>query len=502
LLRLKVSFYKESNVDSTKSKRVSTISNKLKRKAYLTKTKIPKKSKIQFTYKDKKQYQIKGIKSFALSPHKNDWQLSYLPLSKTALIALITHKRFINSSYAPPINGPGLRRDLIETANVFAYSTNNKNLIDFSKVLFPFSRYRLNEINRISTNGEIVDIYFERNVTKDGVIYEKKQASRFTSSEKKKAEKKEPPKVIVIDSSIHRESSNKRRKRLKKLKLKVPFKFNKKTKKKSKSPPQSSNLVLVGVDPGAKTLATAVSYGQFDSNVKKRNNTSDRDKSVVDRKDPAFKSNSRQFSYSSKQYYHDTKVNERNRVAKLWLDATCKVFKNEAEKKERIEQLSYEINCHMSELYNTTVIPQKQIVTRKKRKKLLLNLNNSLAFVHIYDKLREHELTAEQMKENGMESIKVIMNQMKSNKTGNIIEYIEYLRYVKKYENILIKYNSINTSRKWEFNSYRAKQMVYDKLHQTFKDCVVGYGNYSQPGSSKIRVKSKYLFYIFYFKVF
>jgi len=58
--------------------------------------------------------------------------------------------------------------------------------------------------------GEIVDIYFERNVTKDGVIYEKKQASRFTCSEKKKAEKKEPPIVIVIDSSIHRESSNKR----------------------------------------------------------------------------------------------------------------------------------------------------------------------------------------------------------------------------------------------------------------------------------------------------
>jgi hypothetical protein len=88
--------------------------------------------------------------------------------------------------------------------------------------------------------------------------------------------------------------------------------------------------------------------------------------------------------------------------------------------------------------------------------------------------------------------VTVILNQMKSNKTGNIIEYKEYLGYVKKYENILFKYNSINTSRKWEFNSYRAKQVVYDKLHQTFKDCVVGYGNYSQPGSSKIRVKSKY----------
>ena len=164
------------------------MSNKLKRKAYLDRTKIPKqKSIIQFTFKDKKPYQIKGIKSFALSPHKNDWQLSYLPLSRTALIAFITNKRFINASYA--VGGTGTRRNLIETANVFAYLTNNTNLIDFSKVLFPFSRYRLNEVNRISTNGETVDIYFERNVTVDGVIYEKKQSSRFTSSEKKKAEK-------------------------------------------------------------------------------------------------------------------------------------------------------------------------------------------------------------------------------------------------------------------------------------------------------------------------
>ena len=278
IVRLKVAFYKDNTIASTKSKRVSTMSNKLKRKAYLDRTKIPKqKSIIQFTFKDKKPYQIKGIKSFAFSPHKNDWQLSYLPLSRTALIALITNKRFINASYA--VGGTGTRRNLIETANVFAYSTNNTNLIDFSKVLFPFSRYRLNEVNRISTNGETVDIYFERNVTIDGVIYEKKQSSRFTSSEKKKAEKKEPLKVIVIDSNIHRESSNKRRKRLKKKKLQVPFKFNKKTKKKSKS----SNLVLVGVDPGAKTLATAVSYGHVDSNVKRRNNTSDRDKLVVDR---------------------------------------------------------------------------------------------------------------------------------------------------------------------------------------------------------------------------
>jgi hypothetical protein len=43
---------------------------------------------------------------------------------------------------------------------------------------------------------------------------------------------------------------------------------------------------------------------------------------------------------------------------------------------------------------------------------------------------------------------------------------------------------------------------VNERNRLAFKDCAVGYGNYSQPGSSKIRVKSKYLFYIFYFKVF
>jgi hypothetical protein len=183
-------------------------------------------------------------------------------------------------------------------------------------------------------------------------------------------------------------------------------------------------------------------------------------------------------------------------VNNLWLDSTATVFQNKQERATKEDDLYKKIDYHKSELDN------KIEITRKKRKKILLNLSNSLASIRIYDKLFEHGLTAEQMKENELKSIKVILNEMKSNKTGDIIEYIEYLRYVKKYENILIKYNSINTSRKWEFNSYRAKQMVYDKLHQTFKNCVVGYGNYSQPGSSKIRVKSKYLFYIFYFKVF
>jgi hypothetical protein len=48
---------------------------------------------------------------------------------------------------------------------------------------------------------------------------------------------------------------------------------------------------------------------------------------------------------------------------------------------------------------------------------LELKINNSLAFIPIYDKLYEHALTFEQIKKNKIESIKFILNRMKSNKT-------------------------------------------------------------------------------------
>jgi hypothetical protein len=73
-----------------------------------------------------------------------------------------------------------------------------------------------------------------------------------------------------------------------------------------------------------------------------------------------------------------------------------------------------------------------------------------------------------------------------------ISEYKIYLEYLKKHEDVLLKYYSVNTSRKWNFTTYSAKQQVYDRIHQVFKNCTLGYGNYSQPGSSKIRFKSKY----------
>ena len=35
-------------------------------------------------------------------------------------------------------------------------------MLDFSEVLFPYSRHRLNEITRISTNGEIALIFLKK----------------------------------------------------------------------------------------------------------------------------------------------------------------------------------------------------------------------------------------------------------------------------------------------------------------------------------------------------
>jgi hypothetical protein len=59
---------------------------------------------------------------------------------------------------------------------------------------------------------------------------------------------------------------------------------------------------------------------------------------------------------------------------------------------------------------------------------------------------------------------------------------VTYLEYKKLHESDLFKYAQVNSSRKWELTASIAKQQVYDKLHLTFKDCILGYGNYSQPG--------------------
>jgi hypothetical protein len=98
----------------------------------------------------------------------------------------------------------------------------------------------------------------------------------------------------------------------------------------------------------------------------------------------------------------------------------------------------------------------------------------------------------DQRKSRNRDSIKSVLANMVSCKTSIMSDFVKYLEYKKLHESDLFKYAQINSSRKWELTASIAKQQVYDKLHLVFKDCILGYGNYSQPGSSKIRTKSKY----------
>ena len=105
------------------------------------------------------------------------------------------------------------------------------------------------------------------------------------------------------------------------------------------------------------------------------------------------------------------------------------------------------------------------------------------------------------MKEKQFESIKIIMNKINyeiSNKTSEMDNYNEYLKFKKKHEDVLLKYSEVNSSRKWELTSSIEKQKVFEKIHSAIKDCTVGYGNYSQAASSIIKVKSNFILLFFF----
>ena len=95
--------------------------------------------------------------------------------------------------------------------------------------------------------------------------------------------------------------------------------------------------------------------------------TFDRDKSVKELTNSEINFKQTNFSYSGKQYYHETKVNEKNRVNNLWLDSTATVFQNKQERVTKEDDLYKKIDYHKRELDN------KIEITRKKRKKILLN---------------------------------------------------------------------------------------------------------------------------------
>jgi hypothetical protein len=309
-------------------------------------------------------------------------------LSKTSINELVTNRRFKTARYAPNPDDFVLasRKFLVKISNVF---TDNlfSDLFDFNKFLIPNSKYRINEIMSLATDGVSANILLTTNEVTNGQITHKANTNKFT-----KKDKRNEIEIITVDPNIKQRSESTRRKELDKSKLKVPLKFNhNEYAKKDQSETVDLTQIerIVGIDPGAKTLITA--YGLFEDYKCKiiRNNNkqllrepfkNNCDKSVrelLEEKNPDKKFNQRIFSYSTKQYYHESKVNEKIRVAKVWLNASS-------------------------------------------------------------------------------------------------------------------KYNSVNTSRKWNFTTYSAKQQVYDRIHQAFKNCTLGYGNYSQPGSSKIRFKSKY----------
>ena len=128
--------------------------------------------------------------------------------------------------------------------------------------------------------------FFENNQVVDCKLFESKRQNVF-----KKKEEKE----IVIDNSVHRESSGKRRKKLEKTKLPIKNQFS---------------IAIVGIDPGNKTLITA--YGLFETTANVKLITSNKvdncDKTVEELlklKFPLLNYAPHQYSYSSKQYYHD-----------------------------------------------------------------------------------------------------------------------------------------------------------------------------------------------------
>jgi hypothetical protein len=276
--------------------------------------------------------------------------------------------------------------------------------------------------------------------------------------------------------------------------------------------------VMVGIDPGAKTLVTAVALvdqskldknnDKFlplnDKNRKRINKISIKcDKSVesaLKLADPDKNFATLVFSYSGSQYYHETKVNEKNRIAAVYLNASQRIFKNVDDKSKQLEEIQSKID-EINNYNNEPFDPYVFSLNRKKLKRYMLKLNNQKQAIFIYDILFKHGLTKQQMKEKKFESIKIIMNKINyeiSNKTSEMDNYNEYLKYKKKHEDVLLKYSEVNSSRKWELTSSIEKQKVFEKIHSAIKDCTVGYGNYSQAASSIIKVKSNFILLFFF----
>ena len=57
-------------------------------------------------------------------------------------------------------------------------------------------------------------------------------------------------------------------------------------------------------------------------------------------------------------------------------------------------------------------------------------------------------------------SLSDMLLNMPTNKTSCLVEYGQYLNYSTTYSELLFKFNKLNTTRKWRFKRYAAKQRV------------------------------------------
>ena len=107
------------------------------------------------------------MKCDSLLPQTRGFNINYMSISKSSMVDLITHIRFVTSSYAAKqptdffIAKCGVeRRKFIQLESGFC-SNETSSLFDFSKFLTPNTSYKSSDITMISTNGYSVCIFFD-----------------------------------------------------------------------------------------------------------------------------------------------------------------------------------------------------------------------------------------------------------------------------------------------------------------------------------------------------
>ena len=95
----------------------------------------------------------------------------------------------------------------------------------------------------------------------------------------------------------------------------------------------------------------------------------------------------------------------------------------------------------------------------------ILKNNDDLEIKHA---LLINGLNADAIKEtlNGADdsSLNTMLLNMPTNKCSNLNDFGVYLKHATKYSDILFKFNLVNSTRKWRFKRFIAKQKINSKL--------------------------------------